>query len=207
MKQLTSSSAFEDLWRGRHDRRAFLLGGIAVIAASALPRAQERPRWTTSPFTLGVASGDPSDDGVVLWTRLAPDPLREGGGMPADPVVVTWEVSDDDGMRRIVRQGRATAAASAAHSVHVEVEDLDPDRFYWYRFHAGDATSPIGRTKTLPRSGADVNRLRFAFASCQHYETGFFTAYRHMSTEDLDLVFHLGQAADLEGSWQHQVCY
>ena len=95
-------------------------------------------------------------------------------------------------MRRIVRQGRATAAAEAAHSVHVEVEGLDPDRWYWYRFRAGDATSPIGRTKTLPRSGADVNRLRFAFASCQHYEAGYFTAYRHMATEDLDVVFHLG---------------
>jgi alkaline phosphatase D len=91
-----------------------------------------------------------------------------------------------------VRQGRVTAAPAAAHSVHVEVEGLDPDRWYWYRFHAADATSPIGRTKTLPRGGADVNRLRFAFASCQHYETGFFTAHRHMSTEDLDLVFHLG---------------
>jgi alkaline phosphatase D len=192
MKQLTSSSAFEDLWRGRHDRRAFLFGGIAVLAAGALPRAQERPRWTTSPFTLGVASGDPSHDGVVIWTRLAPDPLRDGGGMSADPIVVTWEVSDDDGMRRIVRHGRTTAVASGAHSVHVEVDDLDSDRFYWYRFHAGDATSPIGRTKTLPRTGADVNRLRFAFASCQHYETGFFTAYRHMATEDLDVVFHLG---------------
>src|SRR3990170_623917 len=184
-------SAFEDLWRGRLDRRAFLLGGIAVLGAAALPRAEARPRWTASPFSLGVASGDPEPDGVVLWTRLAPDPLQ-WGGMSPESVEVTWEVGDDDGMRTIVRRGRATASAAAAHSVHVEVDGLDPDRWYWYRFHAGDATSPFGRTKTLPRTGADVNRLRFAFVSCQHYEAGYFTAYRHMCTEDLDVVFHLG---------------
>ena len=183
--------AFEHLWRGRVDRRAFLLGGLAVIAAGALPRARERPRWAANPFTLGVASGDPAHDGVVLWTRLAPEPLQ-GGGMTPEPVAVTWEIAQDEGMRRIVRQGRATASAAGAHSVHVEADGLDPGRLYWYRFHAGDATSPVGRTRTLPRAGDDVNRLRFAFASCQHYETGYFTAYRHMATEDLDVVFHLG---------------
>ena len=182
--------AFDRIWRGRADRRAFLIGGLALIGASAL-RVQARPRWAASPFTLGVASGDPAPDGVVLWTRLAPDPIA-GGGMPPEPVNVIWEVADDDAMRRVVRSGRVTATAEGAHSVHVEVEDLEPNRLYWYRFHAGDATSPIGRTKTLPKNGADVNRLRFAFASCQHYEAGYFTAYRHMAAEDLDVVFHLG---------------
>ena len=190
MKDQDPASTFEHLWRGRLDRRAFLLGGIAVVAAGALPRARERVRWASDPFTLGVASGDPTHDGVVLWTRLAPEPLK--GDAIADPVDVTWELADDPAMRRIVKQGRATAAPAAAHSVHVEVDGLDANRWYWYRFHAGAATSPIGRTKTLPRSNDDVNRLRFAFASCQHYETGFFTAYRHMCTEDLDVVFHLG---------------
>jgi alkaline phosphatase D len=173
------------------DRRAFLLGGIAVVAASALPRARARVRWASDPFTLGVASGDPEPDGVVLWTRLAPEPLQDGGGVHG-PIDVTWEVGDDPRMRKIVRSGRVTATAAMAHSVHVEVDGLDSDRWYWYRFHAGDATSRIGRTKTLPRGGASVNRLRFAFVSCQHYETGYFTAYRHMATEDLDVVFHLG---------------
>jgi alkaline phosphatase D len=92
-----STSAFEHLWRGRVDRRAFLLGGIAVVAAGALPRARGRVRWASDPFTLGVASGDPASDGVVLWTRLAPEPLN-GGGI-SEPVVVTWEVGDDAGMR------------------------------------------------------------------------------------------------------------
>ena len=190
MKHYTTS-AFEELWRGRLDRRAFLLGGLAVIGASALPRAQTRPRWNTSPFTLGVASGDPAPDGVVLWTRLAPDPLN-GGGMTPEPVNMIWEIGADDSMRRIIRSGRAVAAPAWGHAVHVEVDDLDPGRVYWFRFHAGGATSPIGRTKTLPRTGDDVNRLRFAFASCQHYEAGLFTAYQHLASEDLDVVFHLG---------------
>ena len=183
--------AFEKIWRTRTDRRAFLLGGLALVGAGALTRIQARPRWSASPFSLGIASGDPSDDGVVLWTRLAPDPLT-GGGMPPDPVEVRWEIGDDESMRRIVKNGRVTAVASWGHSVHVEAEGLDAERPYWYRFHAGDATSATGRTRTLPRTGEDVNRLRFAFASCQHYETGFFTAFRHMASEDLDLVFHLG---------------
>lgn len=181
----------DSLWRGQTDRRAFLAGGLALIGAGALSRVQARPRWDASPFSLGVASGDPSEDGVVLWTRLAPDPLN-GGGMVPGAVEVTWEIAEDDAMRRIVKSGRAAATADWAHAVHVEADGLQPHREYWYRFHAGAATSPIGRTRTLPRSKDDVDRLRFAFASCQHYETGFFTAYRHMATEDLDLVFHLG---------------
>ena len=184
-------SLLDALWRGRTDRRAFLIGGLAIVGAGALSRVQARPRWDGSPFSLGVASGDPSDDGVVLWTRLAPDPLN-GGGMPPAPVVVRWEVAEDDGMRRVVKRGEATAVAEWAHAVHAEVDGLQAGREYWYRFHAGDATSPIGRTRTMPRAKDEVDRLRFAFVSCQHYETGFFTAYRHLATEDLDLVFHLG---------------
>jgi len=185
-------SAFDRIWRARTDRRAFLLGGLALVGAGAFTRVQARPRWNaSSPFSLGVASGDPMHDGVVLWTRLAPDPLN-GGGMPPEPVEVRWEVADDEKMRQIVKRGRVTATAAWAHAVHVEVDGLKADRPYWYRFHAGEATSPIGRTRTLPKPGDEADRLRFAFASCQHYETGVFTAYRHLAAEDLDVVFHLG---------------
>jgi alkaline phosphatase D len=95
-------------------------------------------------------------------------------------------------MTRIVRRGSVAARPEFAHAVHVEVEGLSPDRFYWYRFRAGSDETVVARTRTLPREGAAVARLRFAFCSCQHYETGYFTAYRHMAEEDLDLVFHLG---------------
>src|SRR5262245_34447325 len=158
------------------ERRAFLVGGFAVVGASALSGIPliARPRWSASPFTLGVASGDPEATSVVLWTRLAPDPVTNGGGMSRESVEVGWEVASDDAMKKIVRKGRATAAAERAHTVHVDVDGLEPERHYWYRFTAGDAVSRIGRTRTLPRPEARTDRLRFAFASCQHYETGFF---------------------------------
>ncbi|MEO1529400.1 MAG: alkaline phosphatase D family protein [Planctomycetota bacterium] len=143
------------------------------------------------PFQLGIASGDPSADGFVLWTRLAVDPLR-GGGMPQEDLLVRWRVCDDEAMKQEVRSGVATAAAEWGHSVHVEVQGLKPDRTYWYQFTIGGEESPIGRTRTTPTGDAMPDRLRFAFASCQHYETGYFTAYKHMADEDLQAVVHLG---------------
>lgn len=175
-------------------RRSLLLGSMALCG---LPVAARRTlsasalRLQTDPFTLGVASGDPTPDGVVLWTRLAPAPLA-GGGMPLAAVEVTWELAADDRFRRILRRGRTMAVPEWGHSVHVEVDGLPSDRWFWYRFRVGGDVSPIGRTRTLPAAGAHVDRVRFAFASCQHYETGLYTAYSHMTREDLDLVFFLG---------------
>jgi alkaline phosphatase D len=155
------------------------------------PALQRTPRFSSSPFTLGVASGDPDPSSVVLWTRLAPDPLN-GGGMPDEPVDVGWQIAADENMRRIVGQGTTTASPAFGHAVHVDAGGLEPDRWYWYRFIAGNEESPVGRTRTMPAEGAAVERLRFAFASCQHFETGYYTAYAHLAQEDLDLVFHLG---------------
>ena len=178
-------------------RRSFLAGSASFAAAAllsnrALGAATMAPAFASYPFTLGVASGDPAPDGVVLWTRLAPRPREPGGGMPAGPVEVDWQVAEDEAMTRVVQRGTATAVAAWAHSVHVEVAGLRPDRWYWYRFKAGGEVSPIGRTRTMPPAGAAAERLRFAFASCQKYETGHYTAYEHMAREDLDLVVHLG---------------
>src|SRR5687767_10064906 len=145
----------------------------------------------SDPFTLGIASGDPTDDGVVLWTRLAPDPLN-GGGMPSQRVDVDWEVASDERMEKVVKKGHVVAAPTLGHSVHAEVRGLDPDRWYWYRFKAGSYESPIGRTRTAPDSRKPLDKLSFAFASCQHYEAGFFTAYKHMVEEDIQLIVHLG---------------
>ena len=192
-----SRSLTQDGWLSRPlTRRSLLAGGAALCGFGAARRLTAAAglsalRWRASPFSLGVASGDPTPDGVVLWTRLAPDPLN-GGGMPPAAVSVAWEIASDDGMRRIVRKGTVAATADWAHAVHVEVTGLEPARWYWYRFRAGDAESPIGRTRTLPRVGSAVDRLRFAFASCQHFEAGWYTAYAHMADEDLDLILHLG---------------
>lgn len=127
----------------------------------------------------------------MLWTRLAPEPLA-GGGMPARRVPVRWEVAADAGFRRVVEKGLTFADPEFAHSVHVEVDDLRPGHEYFYRFKAGVEISPVGRTKTAPPSLSSPNGLAFAFASCQHWEQGFYTAYGHMAQEDLDFVVHLG---------------
>ena len=127
----------------------------------------------------------------MLWTRLALDPLN-GGGMPRQPIEVQWQIAADDRLTRVVRSGRAMASPEWGHSVHVEVSGLPPHRWYWYQFRVGDELSAVGRTRTFPLARSHVDRLRFAIASCQQYEQGYYTAYEHMGTEDLDLVMHLG---------------
>jgi len=182
---------------GGLSRRTFLAYGAAL---SALPWLADRTRaealrrvaFQSDPFSLGVASGDPTDTGVVLWTRLAPKPLEPGGGLSPAPIEVRWEVAGDEAMKNVVRSGTAVATPQLGHSVHVEVDGLEPDRWYWYRFRAGDAESRVGRARTFPRPSAEPEALRFAFASCQHYEQGLFTAYEHMAKDELDLVVHLG---------------
>ena len=173
-------------------RAAWLL---ALMSTSNVPgaRALRHLRFSSDPFTLGVASGDPLPDGVVLWTRLAPEPLAPTGtGLPAEPIEVQWVIARDEAMTRTVRTGTALALPEFAHSVHVEVEGLEPDRVYFYQFRVGDASSPVGRTRTAPARDAIKNRLRLAFASCANYQQGFFGAYRGIANEDLELVLHLG---------------
>ena len=170
-------------------RRQFL-ACVAGFTAAPFAGLLAQPRFERNPFSLGVASGYPGPDGVVLWTRLAPEPLA-GGGMPDAAVEVAWEIATDEAFRRIVRNGKEIASPEWAHSIHAEVAGLEPGRRYFYRFHAGGATSPVGRTRTSPPIAAP-EPLNFAFASCQQYEHGYYAAYRHMAHEDLDFVVHLG---------------
>ena len=188
---MTDRACVDSLLTRRLDRRDLLTGGLGLLGLGAARRASGLSLFQPSAFPLGVASGDPTPDGVVLWTRLALDPLN-GGGMPPDDVEVVWEVARDEGMADVVQRGTSIAREVLGHSVHVEVDGLEPGRWYWYRFRAGADESTVGRTRTLPAAGARADRLRFAFASCQHYEQGYFTAYRHMAEDDLDIVFHLG---------------
>ncbi|HEX6691803.1 MAG TPA: PhoD-like phosphatase N-terminal domain-containing protein, partial [Burkholderiales bacterium] len=162
-------------------RRRFLLSLGALAAAPAFPQA--------SPFALGVASGYPTPSSVVLWTRLTGASSR-----------VEWEVATDETMKTVVRRGSTVAEPEWAHSIHVEPEGLQPDRWYWYRFSTAEAQSPIGRTRTAPKPKTAASRLRFAFASCQHYEQGWFGAYRHLAAEAPDLVAFLGDYI-YESSW------
>ncbi len=178
-------------------RRSFLAGSASFAAAALFSNAARgavsfAPKFSAYPFSLGVASGDPLPDGVVLWTRLAPQPLDPAGGMPPESIEVSWQICDDEAMTRVVQSGTATATPDWSHSVHVEVSGLRPARWYWYQFKAGGEVSAKGRTRTTPAADTLPERLRFAFVSCQHYENGFFTAYDHLSREDIDLVVHLG---------------
>ncbi len=192
LKDLPSALRHE----GAVSRRFFIAYGAALAAIPLLAEqaqgAIRNAAFQENPFSLGVASGDPDHTGFVIWTRLAPQPLEPNGGMPPAPVEVQWEVSEDEAGKTIAKSGVTTAAALLGHSVHVEVDGLKPDRWYWYRFRVGNTESPVGRSRTLPDPGARPELLRFAFASCQHWEAGLFTAYEQMAKDDIDLVFHLG---------------
>lgn len=188
------------------DRRFFLtdLTRYAILCAGApnIWRLTRRPALQGDPFTLGVASGDPTPQSCMIWTRLAPDPFAPLGGMDGTRTVIDWEVADDEGFSRVVAKGKHTCAPELGYSAHVDVEGLAPDRWYFYRFTMPAGTSPVGRLRTTPPAGARTP-LDFAFISCQHYEQGLFTAFEHLSAESLDLVAHLGdyiyETAGMEG--------
>jgi len=182
-------------------RREFLRALAALGAAAAAPaRAIAAPRFNRDPFGLGVASGYPSEGGAVLWTRLITDLERGDGGLDPVPIAVRWEVASDEAMRNVVASGVEAARPEWAHSVHVEVKGLEPERWYWYRFVAGDAVSPMGKLRIAPRRDARVEHLRFAFASCQQYEQGYYGAWRHAVRDDPELVVFLGDYI-YESSW------
>ncbi len=144
-------------------RRDFLqyvasISAISSVSLGADQSVNHRPHFKEDPFQLGVASGDPAPDGVVIWTRLASNPL-EGGGMPNEAVPVRWEVATDEGFSKIVKKGTTLAMPQLGHSVHIEVDGLKPFHWYFYRFHTGKETSPIGRTRTAPHPNDSTERV------------------------------------------------
>ncbi|NEE04719.1 alkaline phosphatase D family protein [Phytoactinopolyspora halotolerans] len=180
-------------------RRRFLgysgAGAAAVMLGTGWwNTAPAAARVSGFPFTLGVASGDPASDSVVLWTRLAVEPFAPDGrgGMPDEVIPVHYQVAADERFSSVVRGGVAFATPELGHSVHPEVHGLEPGREYFYRFRVGRELSPVGRTVTAPEPGATPASLTFAVASCQSYHGGYYTAYQRMAEEDVDLVVHLG---------------
>jgi alkaline phosphatase D len=187
-------------------RRTLLLGLGALGLTACMPQGtgtggaalfgvadpEPVPGVPDGVFALGVASGDPTPDGFVLWTRLAPEPLVVGGGMPDVHVTVRWQIAHDPGFTQLVADGAVKTSAAVAHSVHIDVYGLEPDQEYWYRFSTGGQVSPVGRARTAPADGAEVDQLRMVFATCQHYEQGYFTAWSHVVAEHPDVVVFLG---------------
>jgi alkaline phosphatase D len=178
-------------------RRTLVLGGLAAAGVSALPVRSAVIAATAAvpyPFQLGIASGEPDANSVVLWTRLAPSPLNADGhgGMTDTNIVVDWQVSTTDTFSTLVANGQVTATYGAAHSVHVVAGGLNPDSDYFYRFRAQGHISPVGRTRTTPAIGAAGRDLTMALTSCSHYEEGYYTVYRRMAEENPGVILHLG---------------
>ncbi|MFI6086855.1 alkaline phosphatase D family protein [Streptomyces sp. NPDC051218] len=183
-------------------RRRFLTvtGAAAALAfATNLPTAgaagaaeMDARKIADDPFTLGVASGDPQPESVLLWTRLAPAPYEPGNGLPNQRVVVEWELAHDARFQRVARSGFEITHPEFNHTLHVEVNFLEPGRTYYFRFKTGKWISETGRTRTAPAAGSSVSSLKFAAVSCQAYHDGYFTAHKHLAQDDVDVVFHLG---------------
>jgi len=165
---------------------------MAATAPLAYSLSSAQAPLKHNPFTLGVASGSPNHHSVVLWTRLMPDANSGQSHFASADISVQWEVADDEHFKVNRRSGQVVALATLAHSVHLELEGLQSDRWYFYRFQLGDAQSAVGRTRTLPHPEAMVQKLRVAYASCQRWEHGYFSAYDHMAQENLDMVLFLG---------------
>ncbi|MFN7725320.1 MAG: alkaline phosphatase D family protein [Rubrivivax sp.] len=161
----------------------------AGLGAGLAPAFMRHARAADAPlFTLGVASGQPHAQGMVLWTRLmAP---VDGPPLPTE-VSVQWELAHDEGFTQIAARGSEAARAEDAQSVHAEPRGLAPGRGYFYRFSALGQRSATGRTRTAPAPG-DAATLDFAIASCQRWDHGHFAAWRHAAEQPLDLVLFLG---------------
>lgn len=201
----------------RAPARRRLLGALALGLAGARPAGAARDEGEPSrparvdepmrrspggeyPFKLGVASGYPGPDRIVLWTRLVALTDRGDGGFDARPAEVRWEIARDERFGDVVAKGRVRTRAEDAHSLHVEVAGLEPARDYWYRFRTLGFDSPVGRTRTMPARGALPRQVRIAVAACQNYEHGYYGAWRHIAAEAPDLVVHLGDYL-YEATW------
>ena len=180
-------------------RRTLFKGGGAAAAALALgplpahAAAAVQAAAADGVFGFGVASGDPTANELLLWTRVTPTPAAIPGSGLGAPTTVTWELSADQGFRSVLRKGEVRSDAGSDHTIKVVVRDLAPYTRYFYRFTALGQTSAVGRTQTSPDEAGVLHALRLAFVSCSNYTGGYFTAYRGLAArDDLDLVLHLG---------------
>ncbi|MYR38908.1 hypothetical protein GTX14_25050 [Streptomyces sp. SID4944] len=143
-------------------------------------------------FHHGVASGDPLPESVLLWTRVTPTGSALPGSGMGPEVSVGWQVATDSTFQQVVARGDVETGPARDHTVKVVAEGLRPATTYFYRFSFDGKESPVGRTKTAPDANAKVDHLRIAVASCANFEGGYFAAYRHLASQNPDLVMFLG---------------
>lgn len=147
--------------------------------------ARSAPDLSLFPFFHGVASGDPLEDAVIIWTRLTTD---DTGVLP-----VNWRVGTDSALQTVVQSGTFMTDVDRDFTVKVDVTGLSPDQWYYYEFEYQGRRSLIGRTRTAPAAGAAVDSLRFALMSCSNYQAGYFNAYANLADRnDLDAIIHVG---------------
>lgn len=190
----------EDTSRSGLDRRSFLVLGAAAAGATVLPVGVAQaaplvgrsPRASGSLFSLGVASGDPLPDSVILWTRLATQPLELDGGMGTTSATVEWEIATDEAFTKNRQSGSVEAVAAWGHSVHVDVKGLSPDTWYYYRFKSGTELSPVGRTRTTPELGASMSSFVFGQTTCANWQSGFYQLYADLAAQQPDYWLALG---------------
>ncbi|WP_405206204.1 alkaline phosphatase D family protein [Aquimarina sp. LLG6339-5] len=137
-----------------------------------------------APFYHGVASGDPLENGVIIWTRVTTN---------INSAEVDWKVAKDPQMNQIVQQGSINTNQSKDYTVKIDVTSLEPYTTYYYQFESLGIKSIIGKTRTAPAKEDLVDNLRFAVVSCSNYQNGYFNAYNQIANRsDLDAVIHLG---------------
>ncbi|UQA96010.1 alkaline phosphatase D family protein [Streptomyces halobius] len=173
---------------------------FAGAATAHAQQAGERGRF----FRHGIASGDPLPDGVLLWTRVTPTAEATPGSGRGPDTEVGWQVATDQDFASVVAHGSVTASAAADHTVKADVRGLRPATRYYYRFTVDGEHSPVGRTRTAPAiphspqgmggtPTTSAGNVRFGVVSCANWESGYFSAYRHLAARtDLDAVLHLG---------------
>lgn len=157
---------------------------LLALSTSALAQTSISPLDCVAPFYHGVASGDPLQDRVIIWTRVTPLDFNT-------PVVVEYKVATDTNMLNVVSSGAVLTDAQKDFTVKVDVTGLNADSYYFYEFTALQAHSARGRTKTAP-SGS-IDSLRFALVSCANLEAGYFNVYEALShRNDFEAVLMLG---------------
>lgn len=181
---------------GGIDRRSFLALGAAATGAVIVPAtpalAGRTVRASGRVFTLGVASGDPLPDSVILWTRLAPKPLELDGGMGKAIAKVEWEIARDEAFTVERQSGSVEATPAYGHSVHVDVKGLAPDTWYYYRFKHGKELSTVGLTRTTPELGASMSGLKVGQTSCANWQSGYYQLYADLADQRPDYWLALG---------------
>jgi alkaline phosphatase D len=174
----------------QHLQRSAIALALSPWFSATATLAGTSRAWRSNPFALGVASGRPRADSVVLWTRLLFG--DEDRAVSTEALRVQVEVFADAAMKRHVQTTEVVTDEARGHSVHAHVQRLQPSTDYWYRFSQGDAHSTVGHTRTAPALNADVRELRVALSSCQHYEQGQFIAHAEIAKEKLDFVLFMG---------------